>query len=137
MGVIVADGHFVLVTQSGYPDPSYAMRGAADSIGIVTTFQLQTRSAPPQVVSYYANFSSILESPDILADVVHMLQSFVTSSPFVDRDLTLEIYTSILGDFTVRGRYFGDREHFPKVVFQQCLRGRRLQPIPLLRSRRG
>jgi FAD/FMN-containing dehydrogenase len=52
MDVVLADGRFVHVTPTSYPDLYYALRGAADSIGIITTFHLQTQPAPAHVVSY-------------------------------------------------------------------------------------
>jgi hypothetical protein len=121
MDVVLADGRFVHVKPTSYPDLYYALRGAADSIGIITTFHLQTQPAPAQVVSYSSNFSSALKSADAAADVVLKLQTFVTTSPYVDRNLTLEIYTSVFGDFSVRGWYFGDRDYFSKTVFPAML----------------
>lgn len=123
MEVVLADGRFVHVTRSSYPDLYYALRGAADSIGIVTTFHLQTQPAPPQVVSYSADLSSSLWSADAAASVVLKLQTFVTSSPLVDRNLTLEVYTSILGNFSVRGWYFGDMDFFNNTVLPAMLKG--------------
>ncbi|KAJ4365375.1 hypothetical protein N0V95_000522 [Ascochyta clinopodiicola] len=123
MDVVLADGGFVHVTPTSYPDLYYALRGAADSIGIITTFHLQTQPAPAQVVSYSSNFSSALKSADAAADIVFKLQTFVTTSPYVNRNLTLEVYTSVFGDFSVRGWYFGDREYFIQKVFPAMLSG--------------
>lgn len=123
MDVVLADGRYVHVTQSSYPDLYYALRGAADSIGIVTAFHLQTQPAPLQVVSYSADFSSSLPSADAAASIILKLQSFVTSSPLVDRNLTLEVYASILGNFSVRGWYFGDMDHFNKTLLPTMLEG--------------
>jgi hypothetical protein len=123
MDVVLADGSIVHVTRTSYPNLYYALRGAADSIGIITMFYLQTQPAPAQVVSYSSNFSSALKSADTAADVVLKLQTFVTTSPYVDRNLTLEIYTSVFGDFIVRGWYFGNQNYFSKTVFPAMLSG--------------
>ncbi|KAB2098641.1 hypothetical protein AG0111_0g13105 [Alternaria gaisen] len=123
MDVVLADGRLVHVTPASYPDLYYALRGAADSIGIITKFHLQTEPAPAQVVSYTSNFSTALKTADAAADIVFKLQTFVTTSPYVNRNLTLEVYTSIFGEFSVRGWYFGDLDHFTQTVFPAMLSG--------------
>jgi hypothetical protein len=123
MDVVLADGRFVHVTPTSYPDLYYALRGAADSIGIITTFHLQTQPAPAHVVSYSSNFSSALKSASTAADVILKLQTFVTNSPYIDRNLTLEVYISVFGDFIVRGWYFGDQNYFSKTIFPAMLSG--------------
>lgn len=123
MDVVLADGRLVHVTPASYPDLYYALRGAADSIGIIIMFHLQTQPAPAQVVSYASNFSTALETADAAADIVFKLQTFVTTSPYDNRNLTLEVYTSIFGKFSVRGWYFGDLDHFTQIVFPAMLSG--------------
>lgn len=128
MDVVLADGRFVHVTPTSHPDLWYALRGAADSIGIITTFYLQTQPAPAQVVNYSANFSSALKSADAAANVILTLQNFATTSPYIDRNLTVEVYTSVLGEFIVRGWYFGDLDYFSKTVFPAMLNGMATPP---------
>ncbi|KAH6613036.1 hypothetical protein C7974DRAFT_444512 [Boeremia exigua] len=127
MDVVLADGRYIHVTRTANPDLYYALRGAADSVGIITTFYLQTQPAPAQVVSYSSNFSSSLRSPDSAAAIVLKLQDFVTSSPLVDRNLTLEIYISVFGEYSVRGWYFGDQEYFSETILPEMLSG---IPVP-------
>ena len=70
MDVDLADGRFLHVTRSSYPDLYYAVQGAADSVGRVTTFYLHTQPAPAQVASYSAILSSGSESANAAASVV-------------------------------------------------------------------
>lgn len=123
MDVVLADGRFVHATPTSRPDIYYALRGAADSIGIVTTFYLQTQPAPPQVVSFSCNFSSALKSANEAADVILKLQNFATTSSYIDRNLTLEIYINVVGAFDVRGWYFGSQDYFSKTVLPAMLDG--------------
>jgi len=123
MDVVLADGSHIHTTATSYPDISYALRGAADSFGIVTTFYLQTQPAPSQVISFSADFSSALQSADTAADIVLGLQDFALSSPYMDRNITLEIYMNVFGQFVVRGWYFGDAEYFSRTVFSAMLSG--------------
>ncbi|KAI4940036.1 uncharacterized protein J4E92_001324 [Alternaria infectoria] len=123
MDVVLADGTQLHVTRTTHPELYYALRGAADSIGIVTTFYLQTQPAPAQIVSYSVNFTSALKSSSSVADVLLQLQKFAQSSPLMDRNITLEIYMNIFGTFEVRGWYFGDRTHFSSAVLPAMLEG--------------
>ncbi|USP82220.1 Glucooligosaccharide oxidase [Curvularia clavata] len=123
MDVVLADGRYIHVSSTRYPDIYYALRGAADSFGIITTFYLRTQPAPSEVVSFSANFSSALDSADRAADIVLRLQEFALSSSHMDRNITLEIYMNVFGQFIVRGWYFGDRNHFVKAVFPEMLEG--------------
>jgi len=123
MDVVLADGRHIHTTSTSYPDIYYALRGAADSFGIVTTFYLQTHPAPSQVVGFSASFTSALKSADIAADIVLRLQKFALSSSHMDRNTTLEVYMDVYGQFIVRGWYFGDRDYFSKTVFSAMLDG--------------
>ncbi|KAI4906901.1 hypothetical protein J4E90_010104 [Alternaria incomplexa] len=123
MDVVLADGTQLHVTRTTHPELYYALRGAADSIGVVTTFYLQTQPAPAQIVSYSVNFTSALKSPSSVADVLLQLQKFAQSSPLMDRNITLEVYMNIFGTFEVRGWYFGDRTHFSSAVLRAMLEG--------------
>jgi hypothetical protein len=123
MDVVLADGRQIHTTQTSYPDIYYALRGAADSFGIVTTFYVQTQPAPSQVVSFSASFASALVSADKAAEIVLRLQKFAQSSAYMNRNTTLEIYMSIFGQYVIRGWYFGDRDYFSKTVFPAMLDG--------------
>lgn len=123
MDVVLADGRQIHVSSTRYPDIYYALRGAADSFGIITTFYLQTQPAPSEIVSFSADFSSALKSADKAADIVLRLQEFALSSSHMDRNITLEIYMNVFGQFIVRGWYFGDRDQFAGTIFPEMLDG--------------
>jgi hypothetical protein len=123
MDVILADGRHIHTTPTSSPDIYYALRGAADSIGIVTTFYLQTQPAPPQVVSYSASFATALASADTAANIILCLQEFALSSAHMDRNITLEVYMNLYGQFFVRGWYFGAQDHFAGTVLPAMLDG--------------
>lgn len=72
-------------------------------------------------VSYLADFSPSLGTATAAASVVLQLQSFVTGSPLVESKLTLEVYTSVLGKYSVCGWYFGDFGVFKQTVLPAML----------------
>lgn len=135
MDVVLANGSYIHATSTSYPDIYYALRGAADSFGIVTTFHLQTQPAPSQVVSFSASFASALKSADTAANIVLKLQTFATGSRYMDRNTTLEVYMNVNGEFSIRGWYFGNRDYFAKTVFPAMLDG--MPTLTIARSSTG
>ncbi|KAG4414239.1 hypothetical protein IFR04_012611 [Cadophora malorum] len=123
MDVVLADGTYIHTTPTSSSEIYYALRGAADSFGIVTTFYLQTQPAPSQVVSFSANFASALESVDAATGILLQLQAFATTSPYMDRNTSIEVYMDVFGNYTIRGWYFGDLSSFTRNIFPAMLSG--------------
>lgn len=73
LDVILADGSQLHVSSSQYSDVFFAIRGAADSFGIVTRFYLQTRPAPSSIVTFSASIPDALKNPDTLGVSEHHL----------------------------------------------------------------
>lgn len=122
MDVVLANGTFVHVTSSNYPDLFFALRGAAESIGIVTTFYLQTLPAPSSVINFSVDLSAVLTSPSTVANAFLDLQNFVLTSPLVNRNISFGINTN--GNaFSLTGWYFGDQTYFTNMVLPSMLNG--------------
>lgn len=117
MDVVLSNGTQVHISRTSHPGIFFALRGAADSFGIITTFYLQTSRAPESVTSYVSTFNSSLTSPSSAASILLQLQSFALTSPLMNRDITLEIYMNVYGKFEVRGWFFGSEEYFTHAIF--------------------
>ena len=92
-----------------------ALRGAADSFGIVTTFYLQTQSAPASLVVFSYSIGSALRSKETAADAFLSIQSFSQDSSVVNRKLGLGVNTNG-GYFNLVGMYFDSLENFKNNV---------------------
>jgi hypothetical protein len=123
MDVMLANGKQIHTTPTSYPDIYYALRGAADSFGIVTTFYLQTKPAPTEVFSYATTFNSFLNSSTAAAPVILRLQDFALNSLLMDGDITLEIHMNVYGSFVIRGWYFGSNTHLTNTILPAMLSG--------------
>lgn len=122
MDVVLANGSFIHTTPSHYPEMFFALRGAADSFGIVTTFYLQTLPAPSSIVNFAVSIPNVLGSAATAAKAFLELQSFVLSSPYVNRNISFGIYTD--GNaFSLGGWYFGDEAFFKSMVLPAMLKG--------------
>lgn len=85
--VVLANGSFVHVAADEYPDIYYALRGAADSFGIVIYFYFQTEPAPSSVVNWSYTLPGMYDSAATSAAVFHKIQDFALNPSFVDRKL--------------------------------------------------
>ncbi|KAI9796736.1 MAG: hypothetical protein M1833_005976 [Piccolia ochrophora] len=121
MDVVTADGRSLHVTQSSYPDLFYAMRGAADSFGVVTTFYLQTFEAPQSVVVFKIDIPDVMKSAESATSAFLHLQDFGLDPSFSDRKLTFGLYIDD-HSFTIRGMYFGTIEDFNDRISPEMLR---------------
>ena len=67
MDVVLANGSYIYTNATEHPEMFYALRGAADSFGIITNFYLQTRPAPSSIVTFTAQMPEVYKDPIALA----------------------------------------------------------------------
>jgi len=126
LDVVLADGNAIYVSETQYPDLFYAMRGAGESFGIVTTFYLQTVPAPRSVLSFSANMHSMLKKKDVAAitTAFENLQNFVLTSSFLTPALSFGIYTDSNYSLSLGGTCMNcDPKFFNNNTFPDMLHG--------------
>ncbi|KAL8640633.1 MAG: hypothetical protein Q9228_002472 [Teloschistes exilis] len=121
LDVVLANGSFIHATSSAYPDIYYALRGAADSFGIVTAFYLQTQPAPSSVVQWGYSIPNMFKSASQSATYFSHIQSFAQNASVVDRNLGIGIYMDGSG-FSISGTYFGPLATFNSKIAPELLR---------------
>lgn len=122
LDVVLANGTFIHATSTAYPDIFYALRGAADSFGIITTFYLQTRPAPAAVVNWQYSIPGMFTSAATSTAAFTHIQNFVQNSSVVDRNLGIGIYLDGSG-FSISGTYIGPLATFTGDIAPELLRG--------------
>ena len=122
LDVVLANGSYVHATSTTYPSIFYALRGAADSFGIVTTFYLQTQPAPTSVVNWSFSLPNMFHSAAILTSTFMHLQTFAQNASVVDRKLGMGMYMDGSG-FSISGTYFGSMANFENFIQPELLRG--------------
>lgn len=122
MDVVLANGSFVHATPSSYPDIFFALRGAADSFGVITTFYLQTLPAPSSIINFSVTIPAVLSSASTVANAFLNLQNLVLTSPLINRNISFGIYTDGRA-FSLGGWYFGDKAFFTGTVLPEMLNG--------------
>lgn len=121
--VVLANGTLVKTSSTAYPDIFWAIRGAADSIGIVTTFYLQTRPAPASIVNFAFFLDHAFDSSSKFTSTFAHLQDVATNASVIDSKVSFAIYIDNYGTFTVSGAYFGSMDDFNSKIKSELLRG--------------
>ncbi|KAF2088002.1 Glucooligosaccharide oxidase [Saccharata proteae CBS 121410] len=122
LDVVLANGSFVHATETEYPEVYWALRGAADSFGIITTFHLQTQAAPSTVITWSYTIPGMFDSASTSATSFTHIQSFAQNASVVDRNLGFGMYMDGSG-FSISGTYIGTQSHFTTIIATELLRG--------------
>jgi hypothetical protein len=122
MDVVLANGTLVKTTSTDHPEIFWAMRGAADSFGIVTKFYLQTHPAPPSVVRFKYEFENILDSKDDFRDIFLHLQDVAMNASVMDDKSNYQFYIDRNNTYTVSGIYFGSVDEYNSKLKDEFLR---------------
>ncbi|KAI0124012.1 hypothetical protein BJ170DRAFT_711875 [Xylariales sp. AK1849] len=122
LDVVLANGSAIYVDENDYPDVYYAMRGAAESFGIITAFYLQTRPAPETVVYFSYDLKEAATNEEKAIQAFWHIQDFARNSPVTDRHISFGIVLTD-GGFSVGGTYLGSLEVFQSTVAPELLRG--------------
>ncbi|KAF2669033.1 FAD-binding domain-containing protein [Microthyrium microscopicum] len=122
LDVVLADGSFVHATSTSNSDIYWALRGAADSFGIVVNFYLQTVAAPAQVINWEYDLPiSLSNVPSAVSAFLH-IQDWATNATVIDSKLGMGITFSDQS-VAVSGTYFGDLNTFTNKIAAELLRG--------------
>ncbi|KAI1090538.1 putative glucooligosaccharide oxidase [Rostrohypoxylon terebratum] len=114
MQVILADGSSMYCSQDKNADLFYAMRGAADSFGIVKSFYLDTVPAPEAVFHWSIKINDATRSIKSAVRALRHIQE-VVHSDVVDRNLGLQLNVSH-NHFSLDGTYLGSLETLEKNI---------------------
>lgn len=92
-----------------------ALRGAADSFGIVTSFYLATKPAPTTITQWSILLPDMYSSAAKAASAFLNIQKFALNAAVVDRKITFRFFLD--GNiFRVNGLYLGSVDTFNNTV---------------------
>ncbi|KAF2826187.1 FAD-binding domain-containing protein [Ophiobolus disseminans] len=120
--VVLANGTLIKASSSAYPDIFWAIRGAADSFGIVTTFYLQTRPAPASVTYFQFDLNGVFDSKAIFTNTFMHLQDVAKNASVVNNKVSFGMYLDNYGTYSLSGAYFGSVADFNSKVKPELLR---------------
>lgn len=140
LDVILANGSSIHATSTQYPDIYWALRGAADSFGIVVSFYLQTEAAPNTVVNWAFGFSGIFGSKTTFTNSFLHIQDFARNASVIDGRFGMGMYTDGGHGFSVSGTFIGSLDEFNSKIAPELLRGlpapssQSVQPVGWIQS---
>ncbi|CAO2648425.1 Nn.00g076920.m01.CDS01 [Neocucurbitaria sp. VM-36] len=120
--VVLANGTLIKASSSQYPDIFWAVKGAAESFGIVTNFYLQTRAAPASITYFQFDFSGVFNSKSIFTNTFLHIQDVAKNASVVDNKVSFGIYLDGYGTYSLSGAYFGTVAEFNSKVKTELLR---------------
>ena len=123
LDVVLANGSFVRASEDESPDLFYALRGAADSFGIITTFYLQTQPAPDSIVYWHYDLDpSVLNGSGVAAaDALAHIQDFALNSTVMCDDLGFGVHIAP-GALGITGIYYGSQDDYVNYIKPELLR---------------
>ncbi|KAF2272019.1 FAD-binding domain-containing protein [Westerdykella ornata] len=121
--VVLANGTLVTASSTQNSEIFWGIRGAADSLGIVTSFYLQTRSAPSSITYFEIQFDGIFNSKATFTNTLLHLQDFARNASVVDNRISFGIYMDGYGSFAPSGAFFGSVSEFNTKIRPEFLRG--------------
>lgn len=106
------------------PDLFFALRGAADSFGVITTFYTQTYPAPESLINYTFSFKSMFNGTNSSAATTALLhmQDFARNASVLDSKHGLGTYLDA-ENWMTSGSYMGSLNYFNNVIKPEFLRG--------------
>ena len=122
LDVVLANGTFIKATSAQYPDIFWALRGAADSFGIVVNFYLQTVPAPSTVINFSFSIPNMITNVQNTVNAFLHIQAFAMNASVVDKNIGFGIYMDGDGSFSIGGTYFGTLNTFNTKIAPELLR---------------
>ena len=120
--VVLADGSLVHATSTENTEIFWAIRGAADSFGIITTFYLRTEAAPAAVTYFSFQWKDALyASKKLFTNSFLHIQDFATNATVIDNRISFGIYLD--GSvYNLGGTFFGTVEEFNSKIAPELIR---------------
>lgn len=122
LDVVIADGTLVHASSTEYPELFWALRGAAESFGVIVSFYLKTEAAPVSITYFQLRWTTLFSSgKDTFVNTFLHIQDFAQNSSVVDDRISFGIYLD--GDvYNLGGAFFGTVEEFSSKIQPELTR---------------
>jgi hypothetical protein len=121
--VVLANGTLVTASAGQNSEIFWGIRGAADSLGIITTFYFQTKDAPASITYFEVPFNGMFNSKATFTSTLLHFQDFARNASVVDNRISFQIYMDQSGAFVPSGAFFGTVDEFNSRIRPEFLRG--------------
>ncbi|CAI6235830.1 unnamed protein product [Periconia digitata] len=121
--VVLADGSLVTASSSENAELYWGIRGAAESLGIVVNFYMQTHQAPESITYFEVPWSGIFDDKTTFTNTFLHLQDFARNDSVVDNRISFGVYMDGYGSFSASGAFFGPVSEFTSKIQPEFIRG--------------
>ncbi|KAF1965070.1 FAD-binding domain-containing protein [Bimuria novae-zelandiae CBS 107.79] len=120
--VVLANGTLVTASSSQNSEIYWGIRGAAESLGVIMTFYMQTRAAPDSVTYFAVPWTGIFESKAAFTSSFLRIQEVAQNSSIIDNRISIGVYLDNYGTFSLSGAFFGSVSEFNSKIKNEFLR---------------
>ncbi|RII13193.1 hypothetical protein CUC08_Gglean004493 [Alternaria sp. MG1] len=120
--IVLANGTLIKASSTQSPDIFWAIKGAAESFGVVTKFYLQTRAAPASITYFQFAFTGIQDSKSVWTNTFMHIQDVAKNASVVDNRVSFGIYLDNYGSYSLSGAFFGSVSEFNTKIRPELLR---------------
>ena len=120
--VVLANGTLVKTSSTQHSEIYWGIRGAAESLGIVTTFYMQTRAAPESVTYFGFEWGGIFDTKATFTNSFLRLQEIARNSSIIDNRISFGVYMDNNGGFSPSGVFMGTLDEFNSKIKPEFLR---------------
>ncbi|KAG8905377.1 hypothetical protein FRB99_009046 [Tulasnella sp. 403] len=115
--VVLANGTFVTASSTSHPDLFWALRGAAPSFGIVTSWTFATLPAPQTNLEWQLTWGTQIQ-PAQLVSVLMAFQSFAFSAPRNELSAVVYLAPDNTGtpQVSISGTFYGSQTEFNTAI---------------------
>ncbi|KAG8952898.1 hypothetical protein FRC04_003349 [Tulasnella sp. 424] len=114
--VVIANGTVLTASNTSHSDLFWALRGAAPSYGIVTSWTFSTLAAPSTLTNYWYTFSSTISNANAVS-LIMAFQNFAATNPTKQLAAILNVGVSD-GHMSIQmsGTYYGSKTDFTNAI---------------------
>lgn len=121
--VVLANGKLVHASETENTDIFWAIRGAADSFGVITNFYFRTEEAPQSITYFSFQWgTSLYSSKKVFTDAFLHIQDFAKNPSYVDSRISFGIYLDGTETYNLGGTFFGSVDEFNTKIKPEFLR---------------
>jgi hypothetical protein len=120
--VVLVNGTLIKASSSQNSEIYWGIRGAAESLGIVTNFYMQTRVAPESVTYFGIEWGYMFEKKSTFTNAWLRLQEIARNSSVIDNRISFGVYLDNAGTFSLSGYFSGTVSEFNAKIKPELLR---------------
>lgn len=120
--VVLANGTLIKASSTQNAEIYWGIRGAAESLGIITNFYMQTRAAPASVTYFGISWAGMFEAQSTFTNGWLRLQEIAQNASVVDSRISFGVYLDNAGTFSLSGFFSGTVDEFNSKMLPEFLR---------------